>query len=121
MSNYNIQHYQFFNSTSDEYENSENPTENTHDDINIFQSYIHRNEINQNLPNNPRFNTQLDVTHSFPMNPNLNLPWSPSLDLRHLLQEFENKILFEYPNIPCAHCSILMMKSNTKWIHYDEN
>ncbi|CAH1770364.1 12297_t:CDS:1, partial [Entrophospora sp. SA101] len=74
-----------------EYENSENPTENTHDDINIFQSYIHRNEINQNLPNNPRFNTQLDVTHSFPMNPNLNLPWSPPLDLHHLLQEFETK------------------------------
>src|SRR6185369_17345581 len=123
MSDHNIQRFQFFNATSEQFDHSENPTEHSQDvDSSLFQSYIHRDEINQNLSNAP--STVVPTSSQSGINILSPIPTSPSTPspaLRRLLCEFEEKILFDHPNIPCAYCSILMTKSSARWMHYDMN
>ncbi|CAG8689017.1 10096_t:CDS:2, partial [Ambispora leptoticha] len=47
--------------------------------------------------------------------------WVPSPGLKNLLDQFQTKLLFDYPSIPCAHCSMLMLESAVVWIPYDQN
>ncbi|CAI2197257.1 18286_t:CDS:1, partial [Funneliformis geosporum] len=84
----------------------------------LFLSYINRNEINQNLSNAPLNN---QTNHKLSNYDSTFLPWFPSENFKLLLIEFNNKILYDYPSIPCAYCSILMMKSSVKWIDYNSN
>ena len=91
-------------------------------DSNIFNTYTQRNETNQNLTNAQETNSML-LPQPNPMNPLplILTPWRPSPQLLRLLNEFENKILHDYPHVPCCYCSILMFRSTTQWINYDPN
>ena len=53
--------------------------------------------------------------------PSNNCFWNPTRELCNLLNEFNNKILFDYPKVPCAYCSILLMQDSIKRLPYDEN
>ncbi|CAG8792796.1 15500_t:CDS:2, partial [Gigaspora rosea] len=48
-------------------------------------------------------------------------PWKPSNALKQLLIEFETKILYDHPHIPCCYCSILMFRSSSQWVLYNLN
>ncbi|CAJ0920148.1 21322_t:CDS:2 [Entrophospora sp. SA101] len=39
--------------------------------------------------------------------------------LQLLSKKFKDDILYDYPNIPCAYCSMLMPKLSVKWLTYD--
>ncbi|CAH1764131.1 15333_t:CDS:2, partial [Entrophospora sp. SA101] len=43
----------------------------------------------------------------------------PSRKLQKLSDEFKKKILYNHPSVPCAYCSMLMMRAAVKWIDYD--
>jgi hypothetical protein len=123
MSNHNVQRFQFFNATSEQFDHSENPTGHSQDaDLSLFRSYIHRNEINQNLSNAPSaILPTLSQSGANTLSPISNSSSTQSPALRRLLREFEEKILFDHPHIPCAYCSILMTKSSARWTRYDVN
>ncbi|CAG8705489.1 15267_t:CDS:1, partial [Cetraspora pellucida] len=48
-------------------------------------------------------------------------PWQISDKLEELIKEFQEKILYDHPPIPCAYCSILMMNQTTYWIDYNDS
>ncbi|CAH1767476.1 13410_t:CDS:2 [Entrophospora sp. SA101] len=106
----------------------------------IFDTYQNRSEINQNLSNAPSSSIQLapsnqnEIDFSPVMTPTTfqssnnssTLPsrnhfWNPTHELYNLLNEFNNKILLDYPKVPCAYCSILLMENSTKWSPYNED
>ena len=104
----------------------------------IFDTYQNRDEINQNLSNAPSSSVRINssdnnfipiatVTTNYQSNdhsynvPSNNCFWNPTRELCNLLNEFNNKILFDYPKVPCAYCSILLMQDSIKWLPYDEN
>ncbi|CAJ0922920.1 7319_t:CDS:2 [Entrophospora sp. SA101] len=45
--------------------------------------------------------------------------WHPLRKLQELSDEFEKKILYDHPSVPCAYCSMLMMRAVVKWIDYN--
>src|SRR6266508_3377234 len=47
--------------------------------------------------------------------------WRPSKQLQSLQKRFDDKILIQFPSVPCAFCSILMFPTNAKWIQKEEN
>ncbi|CAG8629587.1 1277_t:CDS:2, partial [Ambispora leptoticha] len=109
---------------SQNYLNTQNPTRVTptnpdYYSSHIFLLYILRNDINQtqaNANNEPTYhNTQ---PHS---RQELLSPWIPSPKLLALLHQFNTKILYDHPHIPCCYCSILMFESTTQWITVEPN
>lgn len=80
----------------------------------IFLPYTKRNDLNQtqtNTNNEPtHYNTQL-LSEQESLS-----PWIPSPKLLALLHQFDTKILYDHPHIPCCYCSILMFESTTQWI-----
>ncbi|CAG8664894.1 1253_t:CDS:1 [Ambispora leptoticha] len=68
--------------------------------------------------NNPAPTSQHDQSTNSPL---AFPPWRLSPMLKKLLHQFETKILFDHPHIPCYYCSILMYQSSTQWITYDPN
>ena len=80
----------------------------------LFLSYVNQNKINQNLPNALLNNNPSNIPSYY------NPTWHPSQKLRSLLMEFNDKILYDHPSIPCGYCSILMMKSSVKQIDPNE-
>ena len=85
-----------------------------------FEPYIYRNEINQNLSNTPTQNND-QIRFEIVSSPSTHYnPFSSEIKLQRLINQFQTKILHDYPSIPCAYCSILMMKDSTKWLPYDE-
>ena len=123
--NYRIKNYtisDFISSSS----NSEVHTEGAVD-VSFLSTYVKRNEINQNLQNAPLDN-QPNIPsspfshyhyHHHHHDPTMFRPWRPSKNLILLLEEFDKKILHDFPSIPCAYCSILMMSASIKWIGYN--
>ena len=115
--NYEVQRFQLITFASEREENAEY-FQNSERDV-FMKPYIYRNEMNLNLPNAPaqdddrtRFEIILpsSITHN---------PFSAEANLQKLINEFQTKILHDYPSIPCAYCSILMMKDSTKWLPYN--
>src|SRR2546430_4381647 len=53
---------------------------------------------------------------------NLNsIYWRPSKQLQSLQKRFDEKILIQFPSVPCSFCSILMYPTNAKWIQKEED
>src|SRR6185369_7613301 len=86
-----------------------------------------RNEINQNLVGNLK---NVNNNDTEPCHDNTNftmssypLPsiWRPSQKLIELFNEFQYKILYDYPHVPCCYCSILMFRSKAQWVNYDQS
>ncbi|CAG8716168.1 9087_t:CDS:1 [Gigaspora margarita] len=81
----------------------------------IFVLYTQCNEINQTLTTKNINNTEPPLQCNPPTpEPINNLPWTPSNKLLTLLHQFESKILYDHPYIPCCYCSILMFRSATQ-------
>jgi len=124
-----IQHFYFSEYNSEDIEES-----NPHGNYDfIFDTYQNRDEINQNLSNAPSSSVRINssdnnfipiatVTTNYQSNdhsynvPSNNCFWNPTRELCNLLNEFNNKILFDYPKIPCAYCSIFLMQDSIKWL-----
>ncbi|CAJ0880506.1 11865_t:CDS:2 [Entrophospora sp. SA101] len=129
MSKHNLQHIQFLNYTSEDVESSDT-SKRFKTDYSFLNSYVHHNEINQKLSNAPASHNDVgnvsnnnDFTDG---NCDANdqdlrhiLPWTPSPMLQLLSKKFKDDILYDYPNIPCAYCSMLMPKLSVKWLTYD--
>ena len=47
-------------------------------------------------------------------------PWRPSTKLNNLKLRFDEKILTQYPCVPCSYCSRLQYPTKAKWELYDE-
>ncbi|CAJ0927193.1 920_t:CDS:2 [Entrophospora sp. SA101] len=89
-------------------------------DVSFLSTYVKRNEINQNLQNAPPNNQpNIPSPHYYSHDSTTFQPWRPSKNLILLLEEFDKKILYDYPSTPCAYCSILMMSTSIKWINYN--
>ncbi len=75
----------------------------------------------QNL-NHSRAPSQLNINQqeNFQLNSNF-IYWRPSKQLQSLQKRFDDKILIQFPSVPCAFCSILMFPTNAKWIQKEEN
>ncbi|CAJ0646180.1 15625_t:CDS:2 [Entrophospora sp. SA101] len=70
-------------------------------------------EIGQKLGNTPSTREPPSLSPlSFEM-------WHPLRKLQELSDEFEKKILYDHPSVPCAYCSMLMMRAVVKWIDYN--
>ena len=120
----NIQRFYFFNYTADDPEE----TNSSEGGVLVFNTYQNQNEIDQDLPNAPssvrlasnnlsnnsNHNNDCDYSVSYDLSDaavmqnlrNTNFPftiplgfafWNPSPGI---LNEFNNKILFDYPQIP---------------------
>ncbi|CAH1767075.1 3379_t:CDS:2, partial [Entrophospora sp. SA101] len=87
-----------------------NQPEQSSNNISFLSTYSKRSEINQGLGNVP--STRELLPPPFEM-------WHPSKKLQELSDEFEKKILYDRPSVPCAYCSVLMMRAAVKWIDYD--
>ena len=113
MPNYKIQSfplYTFQFEASKNYENSSN-SQSHH----LFDSYIFRNKINQNLSNVPASDDNRFISiNSLPPS-NLSI-FSQQPNHQHLLIKFQTKILTDYLQIPYAYCSILMTNFSVNWI-----
>ncbi|CAJ0908596.1 17329_t:CDS:1, partial [Entrophospora sp. SA101] len=96
MSKHNFQHFQFSNYAPEDIENSNN-SKKPKLDYSFFDSYVQRNEINQNPSNAPSLNNYFinDSNNINYQNSNIFPPWTPSSNLQNLLNEFATKILFE--------------------------
>src|SRR5919206_4237301 len=47
--------------------------------------------------------------------------WRPNKQLLLLQKNFNEKILIQFPSVPCSFCSILMFPTNAKWISKENN
>src|SRR6266516_2811461 len=102
MPKHNVQHFKFLNSFQ---EDAEDSNQRPRVDFSLIDPYVQCNEINSDLSNAPAIVNAINVRddpddtiiESFP-------PWTPSPNLQRLLNEFETKILYDHPNIPCAYC-----------------
>jgi len=47
-------------------------------------------------------------------------PWRPSTKLNNLKIRFDEKVLTQYPRVPCSYCSRLQYPTKAKWELYDE-
>ena len=74
---------------------------------------------NQNL-NHSRAPPNLNHQENLQQNSNF-MYWRPSRQLQSLQERFNNKILLQFPSVPCSFCSILMFPANAKWIQKEEN
>src|SRR5438045_298955 len=68
---------------------------------------------NYNLVTNQDDNGNLQ---NYPMRPPY---WRPSPKLQRLYDRFQNKILMQWPRIPCVYCGRLLYPQKACWIHYN--
>ncbi|CAG8779998.1 3056_t:CDS:1, partial [Gigaspora rosea] len=47
--------------------------------------------------------------------------WSVSIELRKIMDEFDQEILTQFPCVPCSVCSKLMYPKKSMWIQRDHN
>jgi hypothetical protein len=73
----------------------------------------------QNL-NHPRAPLNINSQQNFQLSSNF-IYWRPSRQLQSLQKKFNDKILIQFPSVPCSFCSILMFPANAKWIQKEEN
>src|SRR5437764_12893193 len=74
---------------------------------------------NQNL-NHSRAPPNINHESNFPSNFSF-MYWRPSKQLQLLQKNFDEKILIQFPSVPCSFCSIFMFPTNAKWIQKEEN
>ncbi|CAG8526168.1 6692_t:CDS:2 [Scutellospora calospora] len=109
MPDYNIQTFHLTSFTEILTRSDDDPTISLTD--NIFRLYTLRNEINQNLSN--AFTNFNFLELSLPSYEISNFSYQHlTLALCRLIHQFQTKILSDYPNIPCAYCSILISNSS---------
>ncbi|CAG8698855.1 1506_t:CDS:2 [Gigaspora rosea] len=96
----------------------------------IFAPYSTRNDLNPTVTNeqiNNNFNLALNnntrslLPDIYNSPPTTIPPWTPTNKLLALYHQFESKILYNYPHIPCCYCSILMFRFAVHWITFDPN
>jgi len=49
------------------------------------------------------------------------LHWRPNKKLQLLQDKFNEKILMQFPSVPCSFCSMLMLPANAKWIQKEDD
>ena len=95
---------QFINYFLDDFNTEEINIEN---EDSIWNSTELHHIQNLNHSRTPNINYQTTFQPTF-------LHWRPSKELQSLQDKFNEKILMQFPSIPCAFCSILMFPTNAK-------
>ena len=94
------------------------------DDFNVEQDGTENNSF----WNSAELLHQQNLNHS--RVPNINyqtsfqsasLYWRPSKELLSLQNQFNEKILLQFPSVPCSFCSMLMFPTNVKWIQKEND
>src|ERR1043166_10234174 len=70
---------------------------------------------NLNHSRTPNLNQQHNIQPSYFRH------WRPDKQLQSLQKKFDEKILIQFPSVPCSFCSILMFPSSAKWIQKENN
>ncbi|CAB4438024.1 unnamed protein product [Rhizophagus irregularis] len=102
---------QFINYFLDDFNDEQINSENEDSIWNSAELQCIQNLNHQRAPN---INYQISFHPTF-------LHWRPSKKLQSLQNRFNEKILMQFPSVPCSFCSILMFPTNAKWIQKDDN
>jgi hypothetical protein len=102
---------QFVNYSLDDFNNDQTDSE---DQDSFWNSAELQRNQNLNHSRAPNINYHLSFHPTF-------LYWRPNKKLQSLQDRFNEKILMQFPSVPCSFCSILMFPTNAKWIQKDDN
>src|SRR5271156_3660104 len=103
---------QFVNYFLDDFD-TEQANSDEHEDLLWNSAELQRNQ-NLNHSRTPNINHQISFHPTF-------LHWRPNKKLQSLQDRFDEKILMQFPSVPCSFCSILMFSTNAKWILKEDN
>lgn len=85
-------------------------------DNSLFSSFAVRQTANADhsrIPTQSSSSSNITFRAYFP-------PWKPSTKLNNLKVRFDEKILTQYPCVPCSYCSHLQYPTKAKWELYNE-
>jgi len=102
---------QFVNYSLDDFNTEQVSIENGNSIWNSVELYLDQNSNHSRMPN---------INHQMSFQPTF-LYWRPSKELQSLQSRFDEKILMQFPSVPCSFCSILMFSTNAKWIQKEDN
>ncbi len=102
---------QFVNYSLDDFNTEQVSIENGNSIWNSVELYLDQNSNHSRMPN---------INHQMSFQPTF-LYWRPSKELQSLQSRFDEKILMQFPSVPCSFCSILMFPTNAKWIQKEDN
>src|SRR5436309_13227873 len=105
---------QFVNYFLNDFNTEQNNAESEGSIWNSVELYQNQNLNHSRAP--PNIN---NYQYHFHLNSNF-IHWRPSKQLQSLQKRFEDKILIQFPSVPCSFCSILMFPTNVKWILKEE-
>ena len=89
---------------------------NTENEGSIWNGAELRRIQNMNHSRMPIINEE----ENFQLNLNF-IYWRPNKQLQSLQKKFDEKILLQFPSVPCSFCSILMFPKSVKWIQNEED
>jgi len=102
---------QFVNYSLDNFNTEQVNIENENSIWNSIELYHDQNSNHSRMPN---------INHQISFQPTF-LYWRPSKELQSLQNRFNEKILLQFPSVPCSFCLILMLLTNAKWIQKEDN
>ncbi|GBC08904.1 hypothetical protein RclHR1_08480007 [Rhizophagus clarus] len=101
--------FQFVNYVLDDFNTEQTIPENEASIWNSAELCQSQNLNHSRAPSNMNNQQNSQINSNF-------LYWRPSRQLQSLQKRFNDKILIQFPSIPCSFCSILMFPENAKWI-----
>src|SRR6266542_6405255 len=108
--------FQFVNYFLDNFDTEQINDENRQPIWNSVELYQTQNLNHSRAPSQLNINQQ----ENFQLNFNF-IYWRSSKQLQSLQKRFDDKILIQFPSVPCAFCLILIFPTNAKWIQKEEN
>src|SRR5687768_3826331 len=102
---------QFINYSLDDFNTNQINIENENS---IWSSVELRHNQNLNHSRIPQINYEVSFQPT-------TLHWRPSKELQLLQNRFNEKILMQFPSVPCSFCSMLMFPTNAKWIQKEDD
>src|SRR5436190_14686162 len=107
--------YQFVNYFIDNFDIEQTNIENETSIWNSAELCRNQNLNHSRAPlNTTNYQENLQLNSNF-------VYWRPSRQLQSLQKKFDDKVLIQFPSVPCSFCSILMFPTNAKWVQKEEN